>query len=1108
MRGPMAHLGIIVYDGKFNSNIYPEFVSRGDVVLLQRDFPRDLHAYEQIKSIAHQSQKPIIFDIDDLLLLMPEDHPERESHHYIESLLPMLQTLHEADLVTTTTARLKSELLKFNQNVTIIPNFFDDRLWQFRDPETTTDDGERLVIGYMGSESHMPDLVLIESVLLSLLNKYPNQLAFRFWGIKPPLKIANYPQVKWIPAYSYEYVDFAAHFQTQHADLFIAPLVDNRFNQAKSPLKFFEYSALGVPGVYSKLDPFEQAITHGHDGFLASSEKEWFEYLELLIQNRNLRYQMAKKAQKTIQDHWLLSKNAYKWQEAYAEIANKRARIKNNFADQHLDLIKSINKQYHMLHTSLKTDIKFRDDRIEEKNNIIQEKDSVIREKDNLILALTAELTCMKNSRAWRLVLKIRALRDLFIPPGSFQAKIINNFLQWRQEQKSKRIKEKRKEQLESLLSSSIGLTNCEKVEKHQDDIDIIICVHNALDDVRKCLDSVQENTDQPFNLIIVDDGSDQSTRDYLHRFVNSHSRCQLIRNEQAMGYTKAANAGMRASKSSYLVLLNSDTIVTPNWIDRLYRGIIQDDKIGVVGPLSNTASWQSIPELSDNGDWAINQLPKGVTTDEMGRFIAKYAGCIHPTVPLLNGFCLMMRKEVIEDIGLFDEDNFGHGYGEEDDFIIRANNAGWLTSVIDDAFIYHAQSKSYTNESRFALQTKSGENLKKKHGPEQVMEKVALMNPNRVMEGIRARSKVMTEREDFLIKGKAAFESKRILFVLPVMDAGGGANVIFDEAKYMLEMGVNVGIFNLSENKARFLDNYAHVEIPFVFGKPQDLPKVTKSYDAVIASANYSVPWLVPLQETEENLILGYYVQGFEPLMYEEKSDAYKQALASYMLIKDMKRFTKTQWTRNKVVDKTGASSEVVGISVNIDLFRPRDMIPLGLKPVTIVAMIRPGSPYRSPEMTISILRHVSKKYGRDVDIWLFGSDDVRDVVDNKLLDFNWQQLGKLTQIEVASMMSKVDIFTDFSSHQAMGLTALEAMGAGCAVIVPKNGGAVEFVNHRINGLIAETSHYQASVSALEELIEDDQLREKIQLTAIHDVVHYYPERVSYNILSTLFGD
>lgn len=167
---------------------------------------------------------------------------------------------------------------------------------------------------------------------------------------------------------------------------------------------------------------------------------------------------------------------------------------------------------------------------------------------------------------------------------------------------------------------------------------------------------------------------------------------------------------------------------------------------------------------------------------------------------------------------------------------------------------------------------------------------------------------------------------------------------------------------------------------------------------------------------------------------------------------------------------------------------------------------MVRPGSPYRNPIMTLSLLKNVEEKFGNKVQIWLFGANDIRDIVDSKYLDFNWKQFGKLTQYQVASMMSKADIFTDFSSHQAMGLTALEAMSAGCSVIVPKNGGATEFVNDRKNGIVVDTSNFQSSLNALDELIEDDNLRKELQIAAIRDVVHYFPEKASLQILNSLF--
>lgn len=194
----------------------------------------------------------------------------------------------------------------------------------------------------------------------------------------------------------------------------------------------------------------------------------------------------------------------------------------------------------------------------------------------------------------------------------------------------------------------------------------------------------------------------------------------------------------MRASTAEFLVLLNSDTIVCEEWLDRLCQAMDRNEKIGVVGPLSNTASWQSIPELSDGSDWAMNPLPKGVTVDKMAELVSKYSACIHPEVPLLNGFCLMIRKKALEQIGFFDEVNFGQGYGEEDDFNLRAEKKGWRKVVADDVYIYHAQSKSYSSERRYQLSHASGVRLHKKHGSETIARHVAFMNPNRVMEGIR----------------------------------------------------------------------------------------------------------------------------------------------------------------------------------------------------------------------------------------------------------------------------------------------------------------------------------------------------------------------------------
>jgi glycosyltransferase involved in cell wall biosynthesis len=140
-------------------------------------------------------------------------------------------------------------------------------------------------------------------------------------------------------------------------------------------------------------------------------------------------------------------------------------------------------------------------------------------------------------------------------------------------------------------------------------------------------------------------------------------------------------------------------------------------------------------------------------------------------------------------------------------------------------------------------------------------------------------------------------------------------------------------------------------------------------------------------------------------------------------------------------------------------------------------------------------------------VEITLFGANDITEIVPPHLLDFEYRQLGKLTQIQVADLMSNLDIFADLSSHQAMGLSALEAMASGSTVIVPKNGGAIEFVEHQKNGLVVDSMSFEACSQALQTLIEDDELRKNLQLNSINDVSRLFPERCAFNILDVMFA-
>jgi glycosyltransferase involved in cell wall biosynthesis len=344
---PLRLAGIELIHGNEMEEIEPERVSQADLVVIQRDFPRWETAYRQIVTVARAEGKLIIYEADDLLLELPEDHPDRPINYYSRALLPMLRAILEADAVTASTRFLCDYLRPFNPNISLLPNYLADSIWPLSPPPNPpiTDGGRvrpspaaPIVIGYMGTTSHTADLEILSGVFRELLEQYGDKIALRFWGIQPPSEVSGLPNVEWIPLHILSYTQFVEYFAAQTCDIFVAPLTDSRFNQSKSPLKFLECSALGVPGVYSRVAGYEIVVNHGENGFLASTPSEWAACLRQLIDQPDLRIRMGMQAYQTVVQNWRLSSHAHEWLNVYIKTAEQAHQVKSDtealFRDQ------------------------------------------------------------------------------------------------------------------------------------------------------------------------------------------------------------------------------------------------------------------------------------------------------------------------------------------------------------------------------------------------------------------------------------------------------------------------------------------------------------------------------------------------------------------------------------------------------------------------------------------------------------------------------------------------------------------------------------------------------------------------------------------------------
>ena len=221
--------------------------------------------------------------------------------------------------------------------------------------------------------------------------------------------------------------------------------------------------------------------------------------------------------------------------------------------------------------------------------------------------------------------------------------------------------------------------------------VDIVVPVYNAPDDLRRCIASVLACTNRPFVLVLIDDGStDPGVAAFFDTLARSgDARIVLMRNARNLGFTATANRGLTRSRAD-VVLLNSDTIVTRGWLDALMRCAESDPGIATVTPFSNNAEICSFPRFCEN-----NSI-EGIADPEWIRSaLATTAVPTYPDLPTGVGFCMLVRRAAIDAIGTFDA-AFGAGYGEENDFCLRAARAGFRNVLADDAFVVHAGGRSF----------------------------------------------------------------------------------------------------------------------------------------------------------------------------------------------------------------------------------------------------------------------------------------------------------------------------------------------------------------------------------------------------------------------------
>ena len=218
--------------------------------------------------------------------------------------------------------------------------------------------------------------------------------------------------------------------------------------------------------------------------------------------------------------------------------------------------------------------------------------------------------------------------------------------------------------------------------------VDIIVPAYLGFNETANCLLTVlrsQSVCRETFEVVVIDDASPDTNLSQLLISLADKKLLTLIRNARNMGFVASVNKGMQLHDDRDVILLNSDTEVFGDWVDRLCQAAYSQKNIGTVTPFSNNATICGYPAFAGEFDGSFE-----VSFADIDLMASQANSGQVVDIPTAVGFCMYIRRECLHEVGSFDAKAFKRGYGEENDFSKRIAARGWRNVLAGGIFVRH----------------------------------------------------------------------------------------------------------------------------------------------------------------------------------------------------------------------------------------------------------------------------------------------------------------------------------------------------------------------------------------------------------------------------------
>ena len=261
---------------------------------------------------------PVALELDDDFFHLPWFNPGAKIYGRYEIQVALRALLRGADAIVTSTPYLRSRMLEYNDRVMTMHNLVDTTLFRrepgpFHDEAVTT-------FGYIGTRTHQEDFRPVIEPLSRLLLENDGVVRAVFVGHVPD-ELARLPHVRYLGWYG-DYHNAAGALTRSGANIALAPLMDVEFNRSKSAMKYLEYGACGIPGIFSDVEAYHDFIRHGETGLLVREHtpKGWYEAMHRVVSEPDLRGRMADAAHNDVQTHHSIEQRAEDFLELYSQV--------------------------------------------------------------------------------------------------------------------------------------------------------------------------------------------------------------------------------------------------------------------------------------------------------------------------------------------------------------------------------------------------------------------------------------------------------------------------------------------------------------------------------------------------------------------------------------------------------------------------------------------------------------------------------------------------------------------------------------------------------------------------------------------------------------------